>query len=186
VHLRLGIDIACRTAHQASLADQTGRLRWRGYRFCTTTAELDRLWQCLPAGTDPAEVTVVTEPTRNAWVPLAAWFRPRGASVVLPAAGTPGRPARLGPQAHQDRPAGRHAAGPAAAGCTPTGSRPEHGLGPADPLRRQTKLRATLVKRRTTTLARPDALLELLGPGWLAALGADLANKTPLRLLAAR
>jgi hypothetical protein len=95
VHLRLGIDIACRTAHQASLADQTGRLRWRGYRFCTTTAELDRPWQCLPAGTDPAEVTVVTEPTRNAWVPLAAWFRRRGASVVLPAAGTPGRPARL-------------------------------------------------------------------------------------------
>jgi hypothetical protein len=52
-------------------------------------------------------------------------------------------------------------------------------------LRRETKLRATLVKRRTTTLARLDALLELLGPGWLTALGADLANKTPLRLLAA-
>jgi hypothetical protein len=52
-------------------------------------------------------------------------------------------------------------------------------------LRRETKLRATLVKRRTTTLARLDALLELLGPGWLTALGVDLANKTPLRLLAA-
>ena len=26
---------------------------------------------------------VVMEPTRNAWVPLAAWFRRRGATVVL-------------------------------------------------------------------------------------------------------
>jgi transposase len=26
---------------------------------------------------------VVLEPTRNAWVPLAAWFRRRGATVVL-------------------------------------------------------------------------------------------------------
>jgi transposase len=32
---------------------------------------------------DTAEVLVVMEPTRNAWVPLAAWFRRRGASVVL-------------------------------------------------------------------------------------------------------
>jgi hypothetical protein len=30
-----------------------------------------------------AEVTVVMEPTRNAWVPLAAWLRRRGARVVL-------------------------------------------------------------------------------------------------------
>jgi len=52
VDLRLGIDIACRTAHQASLADHTGRLLWRGHRFHTITAELDRLWQRLPEGTD--------------------------------------------------------------------------------------------------------------------------------------
>jgi hypothetical protein len=31
----------------------------------------------LPEGTDPAEVLM--EPTRNAWVPLAAWFRRHGA-----------------------------------------------------------------------------------------------------------
>jgi hypothetical protein len=52
-------------------------------------------------------------------------------------------------------------------------------------LRRATKLRATLVKRRTTTLSRLDALLELLGPGWLTAFRGDLANKTPLRFFAA-
>ena len=37
----------------------------------------------LPDGTDPAQVLVVMEPTRNAWVPLAAWFRRCGADVVL-------------------------------------------------------------------------------------------------------
>ena len=76
--LRLGIDIACRTAHQASLADHTGRLLWRGHRFHTITAELDRLWQRLPAGTDPTQVMVIMEPTRNAWV---RW-RPGSAGVA--------------------------------------------------------------------------------------------------------
>jgi transposase IS116/IS110/IS902 family protein len=42
-----------------------------------------------------------------------------------------------------------------------------------------------LVKRRTTSLARLDALLEILGPDWHAAFSADLANKTPLQFLAA-
>ena len=81
--LRLGIDIACRAAHQVSLADEQGRFIWTGRRFRTTTQDLARLWALLPDGTDPAEVLVVMEPTRNAWVPLAAWFRRRGATVVL-------------------------------------------------------------------------------------------------------
>jgi transposase len=83
VPVRLGIDIACRAAHQASLADEQGRFVWSGRRFRTTPTDLDRLWAALPAGTDPADVLVVMEPTRNAWVPLAAWFRRRGARVVL-------------------------------------------------------------------------------------------------------
>ena len=29
------------------------------------------MWSMLPDGTDPAEVLVVMEPTRNAWAPLA-------------------------------------------------------------------------------------------------------------------
>jgi hypothetical protein len=40
------------------------------------------LWSMLPDGTDPAEVLVVMGPARNAWAPLAAWFRCRGARVV--------------------------------------------------------------------------------------------------------
>ena len=38
---------------------------------------------------------------------------------------------------------------------------------------------------RTTSLVRLDALLEVLGPDWHAALRGDLANKTPLKFLAA-
>lgn len=78
--LRLGIDIACRTAHQASLADHTGRLLWRGHRFHTITAELDRLWQRLPEGTDPTQVMVIMEP------PATPGFRWRpGSAAVAPA-----------------------------------------------------------------------------------------------------
>ena len=46
-----------------------------------------RIWpgcgRCCPTAPDPAEVLVVMEPARNAWAPLAAWFRRRGARVVL-------------------------------------------------------------------------------------------------------
>src|SRR5918998_3011167 len=75
LELRLGVDVACRAAHQASLADERGNFIWSGRRFRTTPADLARLWAMLPVGTDPGEVLVVMEPTRNAWVPLAAWFR---------------------------------------------------------------------------------------------------------------
>ena len=81
--LRMGIDIAVRAPHQASLTDERGALLWSGHRFRTTAADLDRLWERLPSGTESDELTIVMEPTRNAWVPLAAWFRRRGARVVL-------------------------------------------------------------------------------------------------------
>jgi hypothetical protein len=83
VLLRLGVDIACRAPHQVSLADEQGRFLWSGRRFRTTPGDLAGLWAMLPDGTDPADVLVVMEPTRNAWVPLAAWFRRKGAHVAL-------------------------------------------------------------------------------------------------------
>jgi transposase len=184
VQLRLGIDIACRAAHQASLADQQGRLLWTGRRFRTTADDLSRLWAMLPTGTgaDPAQVVVVMEPTRNAWVPLAAWFRRHGAVVVLV---PPEQSADLRAYYHKhtktDRLDSRILARLPL--LHPEGLRAEHGLGPGHALRRATKLRATLVKRRTATLARLDALLEILGPGWVAALSSDL-TKTALRFLA--
>jgi hypothetical protein len=95
VQLRLGIDIACRAAHQVSLADEQGRFIWTGRRFRTTPQDLDRLWAMLPEGTDPAEVLVVMEPTRNAWVPLAAWFRRQWRQRGASATGTVGGSAAL-------------------------------------------------------------------------------------------
>ncbi len=42
-----------------------------------------QLWAILPADTTPGQATVITEPARNAWVPVAAWLRRQGALVVL-------------------------------------------------------------------------------------------------------
>jgi len=180
VQMTLGIDVACRAAHQASLADGTGRLVWSGRRFRTTTADLDRLWESIPAG---AAVTVVMEP-RNAWVPLAAWFRRRGTRVILvPPEQSADLRDHYSKHAKSDRLDSRMLARLPL--LHPDGLRPAEGLGPADALRRASKLRSSLVKRRNVILARLDSYLELLGPAWHAAFGGDLANMTPLRLLAA-
>lgn len=129
MQLRLGIDIACRAAHQVSLADEHGRFIWTGRRFRTTPQDLDRLWSMLPEGTDPAEVLVVMEPTRNAWVPLAAWFRRRRAGVVLVppdarpicAATTPSTPSLTG---------WTPSCSPGCRCCTPTACMPSTASGP--------------------------------------------------------
>jgi len=78
--VRLGVDLACQAAHQASLADEQGKFLWSGWKFTTTTADLEKLWAKVPDG---AEVTAVMEPTRNAWVPVAAWLKAHGAKVVV-------------------------------------------------------------------------------------------------------
>jgi transposase len=114
VKVRVGIDIACRAAHQAACAEETGKIVWSGYRFHTRAWELEALWARLPG--DATEVMIVMEPTRNAWVPLAAWFRRRDATVVLVPLRAVRRSPCLGRQARQDRPAGCRTAGsPAAA-----------------------------------------------------------------------
>ncbi|MGO9507421.1 MAG: IS110 family transposase, partial [Mycobacterium sp.] len=56
-------------------------------------------------------------------------------------------------------------------------------LGPGDELKRAVKIRSGLVHRRTACMARLDALLEILGPAWIAALGSDM-TLTALRFLA--
>ena len=182
--LRLGIDIAVRAPHQASLADERGQLLWSGHRFRTTPEDLERLWERLPPDQRPEDLTVVMEPTRNAWVPLAAWLRRRGAAVVLVSAErSSDLRAYYAKHTKSDRLDSVLLA--RLPMLHPEGLHPERGLGPGDPLRRATKMHSTLVKRRTTSLARLDALLEILGPGWHAALRGDLGNKTPLKFLAA-
>lgn len=181
MQMTLGIDVACRAAHQASLADESGRFAWSGRRFRTASADLQQLWDLVPPG---ASVTVVMEPTRNAWVPLAAWFRRRGAAVIMV---PPEQSADLrdyySKHVKSDRLDSRILARRPL--LHPDGLRPAEGLGPAEALRRAVKLRASLVKRRTMIVARLDSYLELLGPQWHAALGSDLTLYTPLRFLAA-
>jgi hypothetical protein len=79
--MTLGIDVACRAAHQASLSDGSGGFAWRG-RGSATMADLEWLWQSIADGV--ALTVVMMEPTRNAWVPLAAWFCRRGAVITVP------------------------------------------------------------------------------------------------------
>jgi transposase len=180
----LGIDVACRAAHQASLADKAGQLIWVGRRFRTASGDLERLWSMLPEDVESADVTVIMEPTRNAWVALAAWFRRKGANVVLvPPEQSADLRAYYSKHTKSDRLDSRMLARLPL--LHPEGLYHAHGLGPGDTLRRATRLRQNLVKRRTKTLARLDALLEILGPAWGHVLGTDLATKTPLRFLAA-
>ena len=80
--LTLGIDLACRAAHQASLARPDGTFVWSGRKFFTRPAELEKLWKEIGLG-DQDTLRVVMEPTRNTWAPVASWFRHRGARILL-------------------------------------------------------------------------------------------------------
>jgi transposase len=178
--VRLGVDVACRAAHQASLADATGALVFSGRRFHTRPDELERLWAQLP---ENAEVMVVMEPTRNAWVPLAAWFRARGATVVLV---PPEQSADLrdyyNKHTKTDRLDSRVLARLPL--LHPDGELVEvDELGPAEPLKRAVRRRSSLVERRTGCFQRLDALLELLGPAWADVLGTGDYGKAALAVL---
>ena len=173
--IRLGVDIACRSPHHAACADETGTLLWSGHRFRTDVADLEALWSRLPVEVE--EVMVVMEPTRNAWVPLAAWFRRRGAMVVIvPSEQSSDLRDYFSKHTKTDRldaellarlpllhPEGLHLA---------------ESLGPGDPLKRGVKIRAGLVHRRSTAMHRLDSLLEILGPGWTDVLGTRMTQTT--------
>lgn len=179
VDLRLGIDVACRAAHRASLADDRGEFLWSGWRFHTRPEELERLWEKIP---DDAEVTVVMEPTRNAWVPLASWLRARGAEVVLV---PPEQSADLrdyyNKHTKTDRLDSRVLARLPL--LHPEGLVPENGSGASDPLKRAVRQRSSLLKRRIAAMQRLDAYVELLGPAWADALGSGEYGKTALAVL---
>ena len=186
----LGVDLACSAAHVATLADTAGRLVWSNHPFRTATVELERLWAKVPAG---ARLQLVIEPTRNAWVPLAAWFRARGVTVIL-----------VPPEQSADlrRYYQKHTKNDRLDSVLlarlpllhPNGLNVCHDLGPADPLRRTVRRRAKLVRQRITSLNRLTALLELLGPGYNDAFSgrpgrqdrpgsAPAATPTPRKLL---
>jgi transposase len=179
VKVRLGIDVACRADHQASLAGADGEFLWSGWRFRTTPQDLEALWAKVPVG---VEVQVILEPTRNAWVPLTAWLIARGAEVVMVA---PEQSADLrdyyNKHTKTDRLDSRVLARLPL--LHPEGLDPVSGPTPADPFRRAVRRRSKLVKARTVAFSRLDALIELLGPGLAEVLGAGDYNKTALVVL---
>jgi transposase len=177
--LRLGIDIACRAAHQASLADERGIFLWAGRRFRTRSEDLEALWASLPSD---AEITVVMEPTRNAWVSLAAWFGRKDATVVMvPSEQSADLRDYYAKHTKSDRLDSKILARIPL--LHPEGLYAHEHLGPAVPIRRATRLRSSLVKRRSESLGRIDALLEIMGPQWHEVL--DLTQRSSLRFCAA-
>lgn len=177
--VRLGIDVACRAEHRASLADDRGEFLWSNWRFRTTTADLERLWDKLPDG---AEVVAVMEPTRNAWVPLAGWLRDRGARVVMiPPEQSADLRAYYNKHTKTDRLDSRVLARVPL--LHPEGLREIDDLGPAEPLKRAARQRSSLQKRRTAAMQRLDALVELMGPVWADILGGGDYTKTALAVL---
>ncbi len=150
-----------------------------GHRFRIDPDELDRLWARLPEG---VEVTVVMEPTRNAWVALAAWFQRQGATVVLvPPEQSADLRAYYNKHAQTDRLDSRVLARLPL--LHPEGLHADTTLGPGDALKRAVKIRSGLVRRRSASMQRLDTLLEILGPAWITALGSDM-GLTALRFLA--
>ena len=170
--LHLGIDVACRETHRASLTDDTGRLLWSNRRFITSSKDLTALWAAVRAVDSDAEVTVVLEPTRNAWVPLAGWLRGQGARVELvPAEQAADLRKYYNKHVKNDRLDSELLARLPL--LHPDGLTTTQTLGPAQALRRAVGRRCNLVNRRTACLQRLDAHLELLGPAWFDVLGSD-------------
>ena len=160
--VRLGIDVACAALHQASLCDERGEFLWQGWKFRTTTSDLQRLWSKIPDG---VPVVVIMEPTRNAWVPLAAWLQARGASVsVVPPEQSADLRDYLNKHAKTDRLDSKMLARMPL--LHPDGLRTIDTLGPADPFKRAVRHRSSAQKRRVASAMRLDALLELMGPEW--------------------
>lgn len=59
-----------------------GTFVWSGRKFFTRPADLEALWAAIALGPEDT-LRVVMEPTRNAWAPIAAWFRRRGARISM-------------------------------------------------------------------------------------------------------
>ena len=117
-------------------------------------------------------MTVVLEPTRNAWIVVAEWFRRRGTRVVMvPTTQSADLRKYYSKHTKNDRIDSELLARLPL--LHPEGLRVYSGQGPADPLRRLVKQRSTMIKRRTAIHARLDALVELLGPAWYAVLGSN-------------
>jgi transposase len=173
------VDLGVRAAHVATLCDERGEVVWSKRRFRNRHSELgavlDQIGDC-------DQLTVVMEPTRNAWVPVAAHFMAVGARVVLV---PPQRAAdlrryytkytkndRLDSQLLARLPL-----------LHPEGLNPIESLGPAEPLKRAVRRRVKLVEWQLACRQRLDSMLDLLGPAYAEVLGGARYTKTALEVL---
>ena len=175
----LGVDLGIRAGHVATLCDERGAVVWSKRRFSNRRDELEAL---VAEVGECDELTVVMEPTRNAWVPVAAHFMAVGATVVL----VPGeRSADLrryyAKHTKNDR-LDSHVLARLPL-LHPEGLYPIGGLGPAEPLRRAVRRRVKLVEWRLACRQRIDAMLDLLGPGYADVLGGARYTKTAFEIL---
>jgi transposase len=174
----LGIDLAVRASHVATLADEQGNVVWSRHRFRNRREELVAL---VARVGDVDGLTVVMEPTRNAWVPVAAYFRAVGAKVVL-----------IAPEQSADlrRYYKKHTKNDRLDSVLlsrvpllhPEGLKPLSDLGPADALKRAVRRRSRFVASRLAAKQRIDAMLDLLGPAYAEVFGTR-CNKTTLAVL---
>jgi transposase len=162
----------------ATLTNDRGEVMWTRRRFYNRRADLVELSQA--AG--PAEqLTVVMEPTRNAWVLVAAHFMAHGAKVVLVAPEQSSdlrryytkhtKNDRLDSQLLARLPL-----------LHPDGLSEVADLGPADALKRSVRRRVNLVAHHLACRQRIDAMLDLLGPSYIEALGTRMP-KSALEVL---
>lgn len=132
-----------------------------------------------PAG---ARVVAVMEPTRNAWVPLAAWLQARGVEVsVVPPEQSADLRDYFNKHTKTDRLDSKMLARMPM--LHPESLRTIDSLGPADPFKRATRHRTSVQKRRVAAAMRLDALLEMLGPGWAELFGTVSYGKTAVAVL---
>lgn len=174
----LGIDLAVRAPHVATLTDEHGVVQWSKRRFESRPKDLAAL---SAASGPPSELTVVMEPTRNTWVIVAAYFRAAGAMVVM-----------VPPEQSADlrRYYKKHTKNDRLDSFVlsrvpllhPEGLIEVTGVGPAEPLRRAVRRRVRLVEERHASAQRIDAMLDLLGPAYHEALGTRHL-KTPAVIL---
>ncbi len=175
----LGVDLGIRAAHVATLCDERGERVWSKRRFRNRHDELEALVGQIG---DCDELTVVMEPTRNAWVPVAAHFMAAGARVVLvPAERSADLRRYYAKHTKNDR-LDSHVLARLPL-LHPEGLHPIGGLGPAEPLRRAVRRRVKLVQWRLACRQRIDAMLDLLGPGYAEVLGGARYGKTALEIL---
>lgn len=79
----VGIDLAIRGAHVATILDGDGCTIGSPLRFRTTCGGMKRLVQRVRAGLDPSDsVVAVLEPTGMSWFPVAQWLTRAGCTVI--------------------------------------------------------------------------------------------------------